>query len=435
MRVKLLQRGSLVILMLLAANCSGLAGEPTIVATVPPNEVIDVQIESPVATAEVTQVAEAAMLPPQETPEVNGGATLIFTGTVANKTADSSIPENLALTLHVIRSNGESAQTFDTSANDGGSYRFENIPFESGGQYIVSARHEGVIFTSEPITVSSTESALNIPFDIYEVTDDPNIVQINSLVSILQTNSDNSLEVVQVFDFGNISDRAYLEQSDGSAFSVGVRLPAGAIYEDFSGGSYQISADGTLVLDTQPVLPGESRVMHIAFTIPYSGSTNIVQTLDYPLNGQLEVLASGGMSVSGAGVIQLGTRQLGDMTFISYGGQFTQAAGEALRYSVSGSDVVQAMPSDATSNGNGVIAYVLIGVGLFVLGAALGFFIRGQKDGKITLNPKLLMKQIADLDIRYKSGEVDENSYQKQRDAIKALLVTLMKDEAQTGAD
>ena len=241
--------------------------------------------------------------------------------------------------------------------------------------------------------------------------------------------------MIQIFDFGNSSDRAYLKQNNGSASSVSVRLPAGAAYEDFSGGSYQISADGTQILDTQPVLPGASHVMHVAFTVPYSGSTNIAQTLDYPLNGQIEVMTTGGMSVSGDGVTRLGTRQLGDRTFVSYGGQFSDQAGASLRYSVSGSDVVQATTSTTTSNGISVIAYVLIGAGLLAIGAAIGFFMREQKDGKTTLSPNMLMKQIADLDIRHENGEIDESSYHKQRSALKARLVTLMKEQAQSSAD
>ncbi len=392
-------------------------------------------VSPPVATPEVAQATEAAVLPRQGTPEASAGTTVAVTGVVANQTAGGSLPANLALILHAISADGQSAHTFDASASADGGYRFENVPFEVGGQYVITASYEGAAFSSELITATSTDALQNIPLNIYEVTNDPSAVAVNGLLSMLQTKADNSLEVVQIFDFANTSDHAYLKQSDGSAFSSSVRLPTGAAYEDFSGGSYQISADGTQILDTQPVLPGASHVMHVAFVVPYSGSTDISQPLDFPLNGQLEVMTTGGMSVSGDGVTRLGTRQLGDRTFVSYGGQFTQQAGESLRYSVSGSDVVQGTTSGTTSSGVGVIAYLLIGAGLLAIGAAFGFFMRERKETNVILSPNMLMKQIADLDMRHENGEIDESSYQKQRSVLKARLVALMKEQARSSAD
>ena len=131
------------------------------------------QAESPVGTPEVAQATEAAVLPPQGTPEVNGGTTVAVSGEITNLTAGSSLPTTLSLTLHAISSNQQSAQTFDATANADGSYRFENVPFEVGGQYVVSASYEGAVFSSELVTANSMDSLVNIPLNIYEVTDDP----------------------------------------------------------------------------------------------------------------------------------------------------------------------------------------------------------------------------------------------------------------------
>ncbi len=247
--------------------------------------------------------------------------------------------------------------------------------------------------------------------------------------------------MVQIISFGNSSDHAFVQQTEGNATSVGVTLPAGASYEDFSGGSYLVSADGTQVLDTQPVLPGDSHVMHVAYTLPYSGSASISQPLDYALNGQVEVLAAtGGMSVSGDGVTLLGTRQLGTSIFNSFGGSFTKSAGDSLSYSISGADGSQAATTAAApASGISVIAYVLIGAGLLAIGAAFGFFMRERTNNTRTpapnLSPNELMKEIADLDVRYSEGSVPEAAYQKQRSALKAQLVLLMKDKANSSAD
>jgi mono/diheme cytochrome c family protein len=365
-------------------------------------------------------------------------ATGVVTGKVVNRTAGGKVPADLTLNLHVISDPNSTSpgDILNTTVNRDGTYRFDNVPLQTGWQYVVTTSYKDAPFNSEVVEGDPTHPQLELPLDIYEVADDAASIQIDGILTMVQANTQaGELQVVQIVNFTNASDHVYLKQANGTSSSVSVRLPKGAVFQDFSGGTYLLSADGTQVLDTQPVLPGNSHVMHLAFTLPYSGSISIDQPVDFKLDGQVEVMvASGGMSVTGDGFAGLGTRQLGDSTYESYGGNLSRAAGASLHYNVSGTDAVQQTGAVATTNGVSPFAYVLIGGGLLAIGAAFGFFVRERTGARSSLSPDIntLMKQIADLDIGFDNGKLAEAAYRQQRAALKAQLVTLMKDKAST---
>jgi hypothetical protein len=177
--------------------------------------------------------------------------------------------------------------------------------------------------------------------------------------------------------------------------------------------------------------------MHLAFTLPYNGQAMIDQPMDYAFDGQVEVMVgSSGMSVSGDGIGTLGTRQLGNATYVSYGGQFTRAAGASLRYEVKHEAAVQAA---STPTGFTTIAYVLIGAGLLAIGAAFGFFMRERTAPAASAasapendaSMKALIQQIAELDMRFQDGKLKKAEYQRQRSALKARLMAATKDQAE----
>ncbi|MEO8391839.1 MAG: c-type cytochrome [Chloroflexota bacterium] len=400
-------------------------------------EVAIVQVATPAAPNATEELG--AVLPPASTLDVGtGGAAISGTvaGKVVNQTAGSSVPPDLALNLHAISPDQSAqAQTFQGTVGADGSYHFDNVPIQAGWQYLLTTSYENAVFNSTMITADGSLSQLDIPLTIYEVTNDPAKLQINGLMMMVQsTTQTGQLEVVQIASFSNPTDRAFVQSGDGT--SVSLRLPAGATYEDFSGGGYLVSADGLDIVDTQPVLPGVAHVMHIAFTVPYSGTINLAQTLDYPLEGQVEVLLDNSdMAVSGTGIAALGTRQLGSRSYVSYGGTFTHAAGESLSYEIGGTTT---QTTTATGiSGVSIVAFILIGIGLLAIGAAFGFFMRERtnapKDNDLNIN--VLVKQIAELDVRYKDGKLAEAKYQQQRSALKAQLTALMKEKAQSSVE
>jgi mono/diheme cytochrome c family protein len=416
---------------------------PLEVAAAQPAATENAPVTAPNSTAEAAAQVTAAS--PNSTPEV-ASVTGSISGTVVNKTAGGSVPPDLTINLHIIST--QDAQDPGTiqqaTVNADGTYRFDNVPISANSQYIVTTSYHDAVFSSEVAQGDPANTQIDLPLSIYEVTNDASKIEIDGMLVMLQNgNPSNQLQVVQIVSFNNTSDQVYMQTSGDTSTSVSVSLPPGATFQDFSGGSYVISADGTKVSDTTPVLPGSSHVMHVAFNVPYSGSVSIAQPLEYALNGQVEVMAqSGGMSITGSNMSTLGTRQLGDHTFTSYGGTLTQAAGASFNYGVSGTDPADTTTSPSTTtpaNGINPLAYVLIAAGLLSIGAAFGFFMRERTSAPRTGSPAApvssadanrLMKQIADLDVRFHNGKLTEARYRQQRSTLKAQLMALMKDQA-----
>lgn len=405
-----------------------------------------------VAVAQVPTAAAAAaatavpVTPPLATQEVNAplatqevGSAAAVTGTVSGKITNSTVggmvPADLAINLHVLSAdNQSSAQTFTGTASADGSYSFADVPFTSGAQYVVTTAYEGAVYQSEVVTGDPATPQLDLPLTIYEVASDPLSITVNGLLLMIQQDTQpGQLSVVEIISFSNASDHAFLRQDGNAATSVSVKLPAGAVYQDFSGGAYQVSTDGSEVADTQAVLPGDAHVMHLVYTLPDSGTATVAQALNYPLNGQLEIMVpSDTLTVSGTDIGTLGTRQMGDRTFTSYGGSYNFAAGASFQFQVNGaaSSTTAAVPVGGVS----AAAYALIALGLLAIGAAFGFFLRertGSSEANTKAKANKLIKQIADLDVRYERRKISVNHYNEKRRALKAELTALLKAQAE----
>lgn len=362
-------------------------------------------------------------------------------GKVTNLTSGGTVPTDISLSLYVVNSVNpqEPQQVLDTKIKADGTYQFENVPIGTNQHYVVMASYKNTVFTSDMVAGNPTHPQVDLPISIYEVTDNADNIKISEMVTMMQVNSTtNQLQVVQIVSFTNDSDRAYLKTADGTSLSTSVKLPKGAAFQDFSSGKYKLSADGTEVFDTEPVMPGNPHLMHLGYSLPYTGQMSIDQPITYALNGKVQVMvANKGLSISGDQFTALGASQLGSQTYQSFGGDFTRTAGDTLRYSLIGSLTTTSSTSIANSNIISPLAYIFIAIGLVAIGTAFGFFLRERTDQRVSSQSQIndLMKQIADLDVRHNEGKLNEAQYLKQRTALKTQLVTLMKSKSKSAAE
>jgi hypothetical protein len=199
-----------------------------------------------------------------------------------------------------------------------------------------------------------------------------------------------------------------------------------------------VSADGTQVFDTEPLVPGAPHFVHVTFIMPYTSGMNIPQPLPYPVVGRYEVLlGTEGISVASDVLLDEGPRPFGEALMRSYAAQVGLPAGQTLNYSVTGSPVVRAAAGQAAASAVNPLAYVFIGVGIASIGFA-GVLYWRERMGKpakplaaAALNTNDLMKQIADLDVAHKNGKLERKVYERQRAALKAQLTALMKGQKQ----
>jgi hypothetical protein len=300
---------------------------------------------------------------------------------------------------------------------------------------VVTITYQDVTFSSPIVPGELWSGELDLPVTVYETTDDATGIYIQDLVTQVGV-QDGVLQMAQIVNFINPTDRVFIVRGDDGQTSVGVNVPEGAQFQPWMGGDYVVSSDGRTITDTEPVLPGARHLMHLAYTIPYGGQAEIVQTLPFPVAGRVEVmLATDGLSVSGDDLTAQESRLMGQRSLPTYGGEVAAVAGEPIRFAIQGTPVVAAAET-AAADGGGVnaLAYVLIGAGVSALFFAVVLAVRERGRGAavaVPVDPKAeiaaLMNQITDLDKLHEDGKLGATEYQRRRAALKARLSSLMQ--------
>lgn len=384
---------------------------------------INVGVES---TPEVSSTAEVAELAAQPPPAVPG----VVVGQVANGTEGGTLPPDITLTLHVIESE-LSEQSFDTGIGADGSYRFENVPFDAAYQYVITAPYGDVQYVSEIASVDPSVPELTLPINIYEsgaTAEDVTITGIDTQIMV----SGGLMQVIQIASFHNTSDRVYFSVTDGFGSSVSLRIPPDATMLNRVSERYRV--EGNTIIDSRPFLPGQTHLIHVAWSLPYGSNALVQQSLDYAVNGAFNlVMATEGLSANGDGFAAQTPITSGGRTYPAYGGTFDLDAGGALRFEVTGAPVVVASTSEGSVNTLTPFAYILIGAGISALLIAAVLLIRERATRAGTDTSKTavasLMEQIAALDSRHQAGQIKTNEYNRQRSALKAQLTALMKTQ------
>ncbi len=376
-----------------------------------------------VSAAQPQETAEAAAVD-----EVMG----VVSGQVLMGTAGAALPADLALTLHVVKSE-ISEQRLEAVAAPDGSYRIEAVPFAPDYQYVLTVPYGDLQFVSEIATADAAATELTLPITLYETGAPPEAIQINS-VSAQALVQNGTLQLIQIVSFINTSDRVYFNRTVEDGTSVWMRLPQGATLLSNMSQQYILSTDGAQIYSIDPILPGRAAAMHAAFAMPYiPTATTVEQVLDFTLAGPVEIsVASEGVGLTGEGFAETAQSVAGSTRATTYAAEFSQAAGASLRYELAGVPVVPPPPVSATAAEPSPLAYVLIGAGASALLIAGILFIRERLTSRPTADATgmgALMEKIATLDSQHKAGKLNARDYERQRRVLKDQLSALMKEQ------
>lgn len=351
-------------------------------------------------------------------------------GQITNGTAGSVAPPNQPITLHLLDSQGTET-SFETTADASGVFTFTGVPLRADRSYVVDTVYNGISFTSALTPAVTGIDSLTLPVTVYESGAEPTVVTIDRLTQHVGV-QDGELQVVQLIRFTNTSDRVFYTTADTLQTSVGVRIPQGAAFSDLMGGGYKVSADGAIVSESRPLIPGEPIAMHVVFVMPYSGTTSFQQTWDYAIAGQVEVMVgTDGLAVAAADLESRGPRAIGDTIFLTFGNEVQHAAGAPLNFEVSGTPVARPSTTAAAAPVVSPFAYIFIALGLGALVIAGALFIRERRDSGVLTDANGLIKQIADLDAKYQQGALKQSVYEKRRAELKAQLASLLSTSSQ----
>lgn len=379
--------------------------------------------QQPIATEE----AQPAVTP------LSAATTGSVTGTITNGTAEGESPAGA--TVRLFRWDGafNPLEPISTTVEADGSYRFDDIPIDPAYSYAVAVDFRQRRFISSFARGNSTP--LELPVTVYEPTEDPSVIVIRGIVSQL-TAVANGLQVVQVINFQNTSDRFYTTSDEvlNSQFaSVVINLPPGANIVGFPDGEnrFIVSQDQTTVVDTLPVLPGDDHLVQLVYLVPYTGDAIIEQPLNYRLDGQVRLLLRPeSLQVISDQLAPIGPQTIGENVFAGYGGALQLGPDDVLSYELRGAPAPAAaqlqQPGVITSNNLVVVAILLlVGAGLVISGLYLMYRRRkpAAQDDRLIDG---LVRQIAELDEAHEKGEINHDLYRRQRQRLKQRLSELM---------
>lgn len=391
-------------------------------------------LAQPEATAEAAQPS-TTQEPGAAVTDAALPATITVTGAVSNGSAGGSAPANLAVTLVTYDASFNPTQVSGTT-DASGNFSFADVPFNVDNTYAVTTTYRSQIFASDilreaPLTTDAADGTLNLPITIYELTEDPDVLRIDGLVMQVTVQGD-SLQVAQAFNITNTGDRAFTSSqtaSNGASISVVLQLPPGAVVVGFPGNQnrYITNAENATIFDTFPVLPGEEHFVQVVYLVPYDdGGAIIEQPLTYALNGPVRLLVSPlTMGITSDQLPPRGTETLGDSQFQSYGADLTLAAGAVIRYDIAGASAPLGTTPVVSSDGLLPIIIVVLLIAALLGGGFVLLGTRNHSGDQQVID--ILVRQIAELDDEHDAGRIDDESYERQRAALKARLTALME--------
>ncbi|MBK8027088.1 MAG: c-type cytochrome [Chloroflexi bacterium] len=305
-----------------------------------------------------------------------------ISGTLRNGTEGGVIPADLPVILHIVDTEGND-QTVEGVAVADGTFRFEEVTFDVHHQYAVTTSYNDITFVSPILPVDPAEPELSLPVTLYELGAESSAIVIDGISEQIVV-QEGVMEMIQIVSFVNQSDRVYYTPGADDATvgtSVSVRLPQGATLADTASNSYRVSADGMQIFDTRPLVPGQRRIMHLGYQLPYGSSAGVDQGLDYLLEGPVDVvLVNNGLTLASEALSAQEPLTFEGTSMAAYGGTVSLPAGSTLSFRVEGSPAAISSTQTTAVADQGVnpIAYVLIIVGVASLLLAAGLSVRDR---------------------------------------------------------
>ena len=364
-------------------------------------------------------------------------------GQVTNGTPEGApIGAGITVTLHVYEGDTE-VSTAQATTDTGGRFRFEGLDTATDLAYTVEAFYLGTGYAGpQPLAFQAGQTSLDAPITVYETTGDASLVSIDS-GHIIAESLGPIMRVTEVYLFGNSGDRTYVGGlgEDGRLSTVRVPLPEGAVGLSFGqeedAGRY--IQDGGDLRDTTPVPPGQETMMiFVSYHLPVSGETiHVERSYDYPLILLNILLAQPGLSLQSDQMQSQGLQTFQDRQYALY----TAAglpAGSPLAFDLLLEETGVTAPTQPGTIGPGVTdrqgpvgrlglvlaAAALAGVTGYALAVPPG---SPGRPAALEGDPRagLLLAAVADLDEAFEAGQMDEETYRRERaarlDAIRAL--------------
>jgi hypothetical protein len=196
-------------------------------------------------------------------------------------------------------------------------------------------------------------------------------------------------------------------------------------YDMFAEDRYRVSDYGFVVHGA--LRPTDSTEWVFSFSLPYDGESDFNQLLTYPVAAVVILITEGGPNVVGDNLEDQGVRNLDGVNWHTYA-LGPLATGETLSLKFSDSLLARGDDSKLSNVAIGAIALVCT---IAVVGT---WWLRNRSRLKTSLEMspstrEVLLQAIADLDGEFEAGEIHEDEYRQQREALKRQVLALMQGD------
>lgn len=423
-----------------------------------PVEVALAQTPAPVTTDEPIDISVTPFPLSTEEPAASTSETFTITGKVVNGTEGGTVPTDLTLLLRVVALNdqGEPSEvhTAETTLGVEGSYSFTDVPRVERALASVEAEYAGIRQFAPQFAPSTVETeTFDLEFPIYETTTDAAAVTVTYMEMLIDAVSAEQASLTfHTFELANMGDKVVIGGDDGKTLEFPLPLDVISPQVEALGnyeGRFEIeeASSGFVIYDTAPLFPGQTRI-GVSYGKAYDGEMELTSQLPYPI---VEV----GVYVSKTRGLALESDQLTfvedlDFNNMTYAG-YSLPSGEnlpantPLTFRVSDGPNANREIASTTNQGDSdeeeksflqenVSLILGLGILLIIAGGMFMFYdlqktrlLTEQQGTKTPIRKNDLIAQIAELDAAFEAGEIDESTYQAERETLKSALRRQMK--------
>ncbi len=329
--------------------------------------------------------------------------------------------------------NGQQEEPTRTTRTDGrGFFRFNGLATGSDYTYLAATLYKGAQYNSPRMQLTDDDPIQDVTIRVYETTLSDAAIRVSSAsMMVLATDkTSQSVLVLETFDFVNPGDRTFTPSTRGPSGQMGLlrfSLPPNAYDLEALGelSSRQvIQVDKGFATDL-PIRPGDNQVA-FTYSVPYyndDGRLSFSLQMPYPTREFRLLVPLDGPRVASPQMRPGQPVQIGSTRYATFRTPSDRAGVPQVSLSFSGLPVnvwfLRAGNPWLWAGAGGLLA-LLVALALWLS------LVRGPRRARPAPSDReQLVRTIALLDDRYEAGEIDEESYRRQRGVYKEALVAL----------
>jgi len=343
-------------------------------------------------------------------------------------------------------------ETRDGQTDEQGRAQFTGLPTAPTWAYALQTTFDGLTYHSDIGQFTPDSNKINLNVSVFDPGGKKDAVSIDRSHWLVDISQPGFVDMGEVYSFLNSADRVYGGETlpgQDKPRVLEIPLPAAAVHISVEGETLgeRFLLEGTTLIDTQPLPPGDTQIF-VRYTLPVkNGSVTLSHPFLYPTK-MLNLLAPDiGVTIAAPDWQQDDPIQTQSGDFLNYSifdlpaGATPAATIEGIDESLLTADAAQepqqTIDKDAAPGISGLSYFNwIVGIlGALVLGG--GVFIGWKKHVQMQAEApamrdeqkQALIAQMAALDDAFETDEIDDGDYYEQRNTLKLQLVALMREE------